>query len=368
MTWQWLLVGMAFMLCILLAHSFLKLSARRLEFFVFVGLACLVLWLPQPLSLNIFMAFFYVLALCLYSALNRPILFLIASIILISLILLFTGNIGEQWIWSGLSVVAFLVLVVQMIQGQTRFVLLWLSVLLFMAFILFVPSWSSNVLMASVMVAMQLYVLLKMPPTGDTAQSSEACLDVSEIQAAERSRIYQNIHDDVGAELLRLIYLLDDEGQKKQVKDIMQGLRRAVAQTTQITMDVQQLSDDMVELCRQRLLEANIECETEITNSYNHVFNNTLPTGLLRIMNELLSNIIRHATAQNVHFQLISDQQQLTLRLTDNGCGLDPQKTITNTGRGLRGLQKRALKMGADISWRNNPSGGLTTSVRYLWR
>lgn len=194
---------------------------------------------------------------------------------------------------------------------------------------------------------------------------SQPALKMSEIQAAERSRIYQNIHDDVGAELLRLVYVLDDREQKTQVKDIMQRLRRAVAQTTQISMDVQQLCDDIIDLSKQRMAEANIEFQSECVIDYNHVFSNTHPTGLLRIMNELLSNIIRHAKAQSVHLQIVSNRQRLDICLSDNGCGLVQKNK--NIGRGIRGLQKRAATMSAEIIWQNKPHGGLSTTLSYPW-
>jgi len=355
---------MAFILSVLLAgHSF-RGQNQRLAVFTSLVLAIAVLLLPKSLSMNVFVLLFYGLTISLYCRLNRASYAFLVIVLLLILGLLFNGIITEQWLWISLSLVSCVILGGYLIQGKIAYLLWWLSVLLLAVLMLLMPGWSDNLLLAAFMVSLQLYCALKATML---IPQSEPALKVSEIQAAERSRIYQNIHDDVGAELLRLIYVIEDSEQKKQVKDIMQRLRQAVAQTTQISMDVRQLCDDIIDICRQRMVEANIEFQSEWVIEYNHVFSNTHPTGLLRIMNELLSNIIRHAKAQSVHLQVVSNRQKLDICLTDNGCGLGHQNKDKYTGRGIRGLQKRAAMMGTEIIWQNRPDGGLSTTLSYPW-
>ncbi|MCW8870385.1 MAG: hypothetical protein OQK49_06735 [Proteobacteria bacterium] len=364
MTTQWLLVGMAFILSVLLAGYTFRDYYHRVTLFTSLVLACAPLILLQHEPINVYGLLFYGVSISFYSRFNQVIYVLLALALLLILSLLFYGVITDRWLWLGLCLFSFAVLVVNLVQGRTRTILWWLSVLLFAALLLLVPEWKDHVLLSALMVSLQLYCVLKVTAV---ITQSESGLKVSEIQAAERSRIYQNIHDDVGAELLRLVYVLDDSEQKKQVRDIMHRLRRAVAKTTQISMDANQLSDDIIDLCRQRMAEAHIEFQYEKVVDFNPVFNNTHPTGLLRIMNELLTNIIRHAKAQNVHLKLLSNQQKLDICLTDNGCGLVQKNSDTRTGRGMRGLQKRAAAMDAEIIWQNKDNGGLVTRLSYPW-
>jgi signal transduction histidine kinase len=363
MTTQWLLVGMAFILSVLLAGYTFRDHYHRVTLFTSLILACAPLILLQHEPINVYGLLFYGVSIGFYSRFNRIIYVLLALALLLILSLLFYGVITDRWLWLGLCLFSFTVLLVYLIQGKTRIILWWLSVLLLAALLLLVPEWKDHVLLSALMVSLQLYCVLKVTAV---IPQSESALKVSEIQAAERSRIYQNIHDDVGAELLRLVYVLDDSEQKKQVRDIMNRLRRSVAKTTQISMDANQLSDDIIDLCRQRMAEAHIEFQYEKVVDFNPVFNNTHPTGLLRIMNELLTNIIRHAKAQNVHLQVFSNHQKLAVCLSDNGCGLTHNNKTAN-GRGMRGLQKRAAAMGAEIIWQNKDNGGLVTRLSYPW-
>ena len=363
MTTQWLLVGMAFLISVLLAEQSFRAHNQSLALIVSLSLVCAILLLPESLSINVFVLLFYGFSVCLYSRLRRVVYAFMTFVLLIMLSLLMSHLMTEQWLWVGICLASCVVVAAQLIQSETHYLPWCMSILLVSVLMLIVPVLSDNLFLAAILTSLQLYFLLKL--TGIISHS-KTVPNVTEIQAAERSRIYQNIHDDVGAELLRLIYALDNSEQKRQVKDIMQRLRRAVAQTTQISMDVRQLCDDIVDVCRQRLTEANIRFQSESFVDYNHVFRNTHPTTLLRMMNELLSNIIRHSKAQNVQLTVRSDKQMLSIHLSDDGCGL-PLKMNAQSGRGLRGLQKRAVEISAFIKWQNNPDTGLSTTLDYPW-
>lgn len=357
---------MSFLLCVLMAWHFFNSSDQYLRLITLFALACGVLFLPKNLSLHVFVGCFYLLSISLWATPRRPIFGLLTVVSGLMLGLLWSGFLSEAWFWAVVSLLVFGVLVMVMVHGHFAQLPLWLYAFLFAATFLIVPHWSNNLWIAAVTLALQLFLFLSAISISEN--QSQAVSHVTEIQAAERSRIYQNIHDDVGAELLRLIYLLDDETQQKQVKNIMQRLRRAVAQTTQISADVRQLCDEIIALCQQRLIEAGIEFRSDITIGFNYSFTNTHPSGLLRIINELLSNIIRHANAQKVLLQVYSDKQQLSLCLCDNGRGLAGQEKDMTIGRGLRGLRKRATVMNAEIIWQNLPDGGLSTTLRYPWQ
>ncbi len=364
MTSQWLLVGMSFLISVLLAEQSFSTHNQRLALIVSLGLACTILLLPKSLSINVFVLLFYGFSVCLYSRLSRIVYVFTSLVLLIILSLLLSHLMTAQWLWIGICLTSCVVIAAQLIQSETVYLPWSLSLLLVSALMLIVPALSDNLFLAAILLSLQLYILLKF--TGVFSQSKIAP-NVTEIQAAERSRIYQNIHDDVGAELLRLIYALDNSEQKKQVKDIMQRLRRAVAQTAQISMDVRQLCDDIVDLCRERLSEANIRFQSETLVDYNHDFRNTHPTTLLRMMNELLSNIIRHSKAQNVQLTIRSDNKMFHIHLSDDGCGLPLKMSATQSGRGLRGLQKRADEISAVVKWQNNSDAGLSSTLYYPW-
>ena len=59
MTTQWLLVGMAFLISVLLAEQSFRAYNQRLALIVSLSLVCAILLLPESLSINVFVLLFY---------------------------------------------------------------------------------------------------------------------------------------------------------------------------------------------------------------------------------------------------------------------------------------------------------------------
>jgi signal transduction histidine kinase len=80
-----------------------------------------------------------------------------------------------------------------------------------------------------------------------------------------------------------------------------------------------------------------------------------------RIVGEALRNAFRHAAAQRIEVEIRYDEQQLRLRVRDNGKGIAP-KLIGDDGReghfGLRGMRERAKLIGGKLTvWSELDSG-----------
>jgi signal transduction histidine kinase len=88
-------------------------------------------------------------------------------------------------------------------------------------------------------------------------------------------------------------------------------------------------------------------------------------TGLYRILQEALTNVVRHAGARNVAVALRAADGRFTLRVSDDGRGLDAG--AARDGRralGLLGMRERAMMLGGDVSFERRPEGGtIVTAV-----
>jgi PAS domain S-box-containing protein len=69
-------------------------------------------------------------------------------------------------------------------------------------------------------------------------------------------------------------------------------------------------------------------------------------TALFRIAQELLTNVMRHAAASQVHMRLYRDGARVTLEVTDNGKGITREKMTAPHSFGLRGMQERTSLLG----------------------
>jgi PAS domain S-box-containing protein len=81
---------------------------------------------------------------------------------------------------------------------------------------------------------------------------------------------------------------------------------------------------------------------------------------LFRIAQELLTNVMRHAAASQVHMRLYQDGARVTLEVTDNGKGLSPERMTTPRSFGLRGMQERASLLGGHFHIAGMPGVGTT--------
>jgi signal transduction histidine kinase len=87
-------------------------------------------------------------------------------------------------------------------------------------------------------------------------------------------------------------------------------------------------------------------------------------TELVRIAREAVANAVRHGGARNVTIKLGSWQDDMLLRVSDDGCGFGGAgKDTAGTGLGMRTMRARAKKVGARLVTRTRESGGADVEI-----
>lgn len=84
---------------------------------------------------------------------------------------------------------------------------------------------------------------------------------------------------------------------------------------------------------------------------------------LLRVAQETLANVRRHATAGTVALELRYDDGGATLLVRDDGVGFDPATLAANGGYGLRGMRHRVEQSGGTVAVSSEPGSGTTVEV-----
>lgn len=79
---------------------------------------------------------------------------------------------------------------------------------------------------------------------------------------------------------------------------------------------------------------------------------------LFQIAQELLTNVMRHAAASQVHMRLYRDGARVTLAVTDNGKGITRERTIMPHFFALRGMQERTSLLGGHFHIVGTPGAG----------
>jgi signal transduction histidine kinase len=93
-----------------------------------------------------------------------------------------------------------------------------------------------------------------------------------------------------------------------------------------------------------------------------------METALFRIVQEGMTNVVRHAHATAVTVHLGRQDNDLTLEIVDNGQGFDPDSMNLNDpagkGVGLRGMRERTTLLGGVFHLQSAPGHGTKIQVR----
>lgn len=257
-----------------------------------------------------------------------------------------------------LTVAVLLVVMIRMVRQQGTMKQL---VLLALCLLSLPGTLDTLVVIVAVMLTIWLIRTLSQSAAGDQQSTTSVSFETAEdIRSKERSRIYQNIHDDVGADLLKLIYQTTDENQRLAIKNIMDRLREAVAQTTHRRLE---LSELLAEICTETAAScqaAGIDFEQQLSVD-QHTVNLDLPTHLQRMIKELTTNSIKHAQATVIQLTARTEHDVLHLTFCDDGSGISADTNLP-PGKGLLSLRRRALQHGATIDWQPaNTKGTMVT-------
>ena len=87
-------------------------------------------------------------------------------------------------------------------------------------------------------------------------------------------------------------------------------------------------------------------------------------TAVFRILQEILTNVLRHARAQNLYVKLRRSKNYFELEVRDDGLGITESDVMNTQSLGLLGMKERALLVGGEVRITGKEGGGTTVVVR----
>ena len=188
----------------------------------------------------------------------------------------------------------------------------------------------------------------------------------------ERQRIAREFHDTLEQELAGLSIRLDAAATRPLDEKARKLLETSRSLVSRIQSEARNLVSDLREIEQAPPLPAALQqLGSRIPEGIQVILDlspiATLPPhithDLRMIAQESITNAIKHSTASQITLHLSSTPSLLTLRVTDNGQGFDPQETNGKPGHfGCMGIRERARKIGAEVTW--DSVNGQGTSVR----
>lgn len=196
--------------------------------------------------------------------------------------------------------------------------------------------------------------------------------EILEISEQERRRIGQDLHDGLGQMLTgiglisrNLARKLEEEApvvseEVSEITDLIKeadqyarGLARSLVP---VELDASGLAAALQRLAHNAERLFGIRCTfEEVGTTLMH--DNTAATHLYRIAQEAVSNAVKHGRAVHVAVTLASGDDQVRLRVQDDGVGF-PDQLGENRGMGVRIMHHRARIIGASLEIRRAQEGG----------
>ena len=186
-------------------------------------------------------------------------------------------------------------------------------------------------------------------------ESVQLSRKIEEAVHQERERIYRNLHDDLGSQLLSLVYQAPDETVADQARVALQSLREDIARTLDKRLTLLELLGDLRTEMEMRLGAHNIalvwDVPIDMPDSPVQVQN---VISISRILREAVSNVIKHADASEVVFSVSSSDESIEIAVRDNGAGVGGQ---ASSGRGLESMDSRARQLGGELVFEETGNG-----------
>ncbi|MBP5124698.1 PAS domain-containing sensor histidine kinase [Pseudomonas protegens] len=208
-------------------------------------------------------------------------------------------------------------------------------------------------------------------------QLRELSAHLESVREEEKARIAREVHDELGqmltvlkleTSMCELAYAQLDPG----LHERLNSMKRLIAQLFQLVRDVATalrppildagIASAIEWQARRFEARTQIPCLVQVPDNLPRL-SDAKAVGLFRILQEALTNVMRHAQAHTVELTLTLEAHELCMSISDDGLGFDTASACP-TSFGLVGMRERVLIMGGSLSLHSERGEGTTLSVR----
>lgn len=203
----------------------------------------------------------------------------------------------------------------------------------------------------------------------------------------ERTRIAQDLHDEMGAKLCRISFLSEHarRGQHtlaeidQQIASISEASRDVLHSLDEIVWAVNPQNDTLGRLAsyigqyaQDYFHETGIECELDIPAQLPaHTLSSQSRHHLFLAVHEALTNMLKHSGATRSKVSMVCHDSSFEIAVSDNGIGFNASvlgpgsATTAASGNGLRNMRQRLTDLGGACRVESEPGEG--TTVRFIF-
>jgi PAS domain S-box-containing protein len=207
-----------------------------------------------------------------------------------------------------------------------------------------------------------------------------------EVQETERRNISREIHDESGQILSALLLglsLLEREAAQPEavvarvdelagmVEEMLANLHRLAVNLRPASLDHLGLKvalEQYLETFRETFgRQHGINVQLEVLGLGDERLPPPVETAFYRIVQEALTNVVRHAQATRVDVLLERRGDQVLTRIKDDGVGFDPQAVLESGRLGLFGMRERAEMLNGTLTVESVIGAGTTVLAQVPW-
>jgi signal transduction histidine kinase len=211
-----------------------------------------------------------------------------------------------------------------------------------------------------------------------TARMQQLSRRLVEAQENERRHISRELHDEAGQALASLRFglrLLEKDIERGasvsgRVAELMQRTDAVIDGLHRLAVDLRPASLDHLGLevaLRQYTRSVGTSFGLAVRFKARGLKSERLPaaleTALYRIVQEAMTNVVRHARATRVDVLVELRGDRVTLMIEDDGIGFDPEASQVGEHFGLLGIRERAEALGGTLTVESSPGAGSTVVV-----
>jgi PAS domain S-box-containing protein len=195
----------------------------------------------------------------------------------------------------------------------------------------------------------------------------------------ERARISREIHDELGQaltamkidlSLIRRGLLTDGMAEKSaKVHEIELAAARIIRTVRKIATDLRPgILDELGVIAAIKWMAGNFQSRTKIVCNVavlgaDKISDTTRATAIFRIVQEALTNVMRHAAASQVNVTVEKKGDTLVVEVRDNGIGIKEGRVFDSKSLGLIGIRERVLLLGGEAIVTGKPGEGTVVRV-----
>ncbi|WP_342453782.1 sensor histidine kinase [Ammoniphilus resinae] len=195
-----------------------------------------------------------------------------------------------------------------------------------------------------------------------TKRAEEREKSLQEVVVQERNRLARELHDSVSQQLFAasmMISAMNETTQlgeprinkqlvmiEKMIHQSQLEMRALLLHLRPAALKGRTLQEGIQELLKELVQKVSMEVEWKMEPIH---LEKGIEDHLFRILQEAVSNTLRHAKANALHLLLIERDGYIIMRLIDDGIGFDVNKANKPSSYGLQNMQERALEIGGQF-------------------